>query len=52
MMIPPYRLLYYDKNSKVRAAGAEVLSEGVTKLALAEGWTKAEWLVVHCVKVN
>jgi len=42
-------LLYYDQSGDVRAAGAEVLTEGVIETALIEEWTKAEWLVVDDV---
>lgn len=39
-------ILYYDRDGDVRAAGAEVLSEGVIESALTSGWTKAERSVV------
>ena len=42
-------LLYYDKGGDVKAAGAEVLTEGIIESALTAGWIRAEWLVVnHC----
>ena len=43
-------LLYYDKSGNVKAAGAEVLTEGTTEAALTEGWTMVEWLVVNHVE--
>ena len=42
-------LLYYDKNGDVRAAGAEALAQMTTDVPDVEGWTLAEWLVVHPV---
>ena len=40
-------LLFYDKSGKVRAAGAEVLTESIRETAMMEGWTMAEWLVIQ-----
>ena len=40
-------LLYYDQDGNLRAAGAEVLTENVMEVALTEGWTRAEWFVIH-----
>ena len=40
-------LLFYDKSGKVRAAGAEVLTESVIETAMMEEWTKAEWSVIQ-----
>ena len=43
-------LVYYDKTGSVRAAGAEVLTESAFEAALAEEWTKAEWLALNGVR--
>ena len=44
-------ILYYDRSGNVKAAGAEVLNESITEVALTEGWTKAERLVLCRVEV-
>jgi nitrate reductase cytochrome c-type subunit len=36
-------IIYYDREGKVRAVGAEATSEAVELTAEEEGWTKAEW---------
>ena len=40
-------VLYYDKSSTLRAAGAEVFKQDIVEAALSEGWTRAEWLVIR-----
>ena len=45
-------VLYYDRDGNFRAAGSEALAESVIEVALAEGWTKAEWLVVHHIGLS
>lgn len=40
-------IIYYDQEGKVRAVGAEAVSEGVEQIAEEEGWTKAEWFKLH-----
>jgi len=36
-------IIYYDKEGRVCAVGAEATSEGVEEAAEDESWTKAEW---------
>ncbi|KDR69801.1 hypothetical protein GALMADRAFT_145198 [Galerina marginata CBS 339.88] len=36
-------IVYYDKQGKVRAVGAEAMREGIEDQAEDEEWTKAEW---------
>lgn len=38
-------MIYYDRNGKVRAVGAETLRDGMQEQAEDEGWVKAEWCV-------
>ncbi|KAF8549070.1 hypothetical protein OG21DRAFT_1515573 [Imleria badia] len=40
-------LLYYDRTGNIKAAGAEVLTEGVLEAALTEEWTRVEWWKLH-----
>ena len=42
-------LLYYDKNGDVKAAGAVALAQMTTEVPHVEGWTLAEWSVIHPV---
>ncbi|PPQ65722.1 hypothetical protein CVT26_000339 [Gymnopilus dilepis] len=37
-------IIYYDKEGKVKAVGAETMKEGIYEMAEDNGWTKAEWL--------
>lgn len=50
---PPYKfpgaedakiptIMYYDQQGKVRAAGAEAMSESIDEKAVEENWTKSE----------
>ncbi len=39
-------VIYYDRNSRVQAIGAETLRDGIQEQAEDEGWVKAEWCVV------
>lgn len=36
-------IIYYDKQGRVCAVGAEATREGIEVQAEEEGWTKAEW---------
>lgn len=36
-------IIYYDKTGKVRAVGAEAISDEVCERADDEGWVKSEW---------
>lgn len=36
-------VLYYDKLGRVRAVGAEAMTEGIFEQVEAEHWNKAEW---------
>ena len=36
-------IIYYDRDGKVRAAGAEAVREGIYETAKEENWAKAEW---------
>ncbi|KAF8805124.1 hypothetical protein BYT27DRAFT_7339733 [Phlegmacium glaucopus] len=40
-------LIYYDRNGKVRAVGAEAMKEGIYEVAEDENWVKAEWFKLH-----
>ncbi|KAJ3492910.1 hypothetical protein NLJ89_g11141 [Agrocybe chaxingu] len=40
-------IMYYDKQGKVRAAGAEAIREGIEEEAEDGGWIKAEWFKLH-----
>ncbi|CAA7260294.1 unnamed protein product [Cyclocybe aegerita] len=40
-------VIYYDRQGKVKAVGAEAIREGVEELAEDEGWIKAEWFKLH-----
>ena len=36
-------IIYYDKNGKMRAAGAETQLDNITETAEDEGWVRVEW---------
>ena len=36
-------IIYYDRDGKVRAVGAEAMREGIYEIAEDENWVKAEW---------
>jgi hypothetical protein len=36
-------IIYYDRNGKVQAVGAEAMRDGVYEQAQDEEWVKAEW---------
>ncbi|KAJ2912890.1 hypothetical protein MD484_g7534, partial [Candolleomyces efflorescens] len=36
-------VMYYDKEGRVRAVGAEAIQDGMHETALEEGWFKTEW---------
>jgi hypothetical protein len=40
-------IIYYDRNGKVRAVGAEAASEEIYAQAEEENWVKAEWCVEY-----
>ncbi|KAF5321822.1 hypothetical protein D9619_002184 [Psilocybe cf. subviscida] len=40
-------IIYYDRNGKVRAVGAEAMREGIYEQAEDEEWVKAEWFKLH-----
>lgn len=40
-------VIYYDREGKVRAVGAEALQEGIFEIAEEENWIKAEWFKLH-----
>lgn len=40
--------MYYDQAGKVRATGAEAMSEGIYEQAEDEGWFKVEWFSSLC----
>ncbi|KJA20616.1 hypothetical protein HYPSUDRAFT_42920 [Hypholoma sublateritium FD-334 SS-4] len=40
-------VIYYDRNGKVRAVGAETLRDGIQEQAEDEDWVKAEWFKLH-----
>jgi hypothetical protein len=43
-------VLYYSTDGKVRAVGAEAMSEGIYEQAEDEGWIKVEWYVHGSLK--
>ncbi|KZP28413.1 hypothetical protein FIBSPDRAFT_1039543 [Athelia psychrophila] len=40
-------ILYYDRQGKVRAVGAEALQESIIEQAVDDGWVKMEWWILH-----
>ena len=36
-------VIYYDRNGKVKAVGAEAMKEGISEEAQDEQWVKTEW---------
>ncbi|KAF8181789.1 hypothetical protein BJ912DRAFT_1061935 [Pholiota molesta] len=40
-------IIYYDRNGKVQAVGAEAMRDGVYEQAQDEEWDKAEWFKLH-----
>ncbi|KAF6746720.1 hypothetical protein DFP72DRAFT_822694 [Ephemerocybe angulata] len=40
-------VLYYDREGKMTAAGAEACREGIYETATEEGWEKAQWFKMH-----
>ncbi|CAA7260296.1 unnamed protein product [Cyclocybe aegerita] len=40
-------IIYYDREGKVQAVGAEAVREGIEELVQDEGWVKAEWFKLH-----
>ncbi|KAJ2932548.1 hypothetical protein H1R20_g4563, partial [Candolleomyces eurysporus] len=45
-------VLYYGSDGKVRAVGAEAISEGIYEQAEDEGWVKVEWFKLHLRPLN
>lgn len=40
-------IIYYDRQGKVKAVGAEALRDSIRETAKDEGWDKAEWSLSH-----
>ncbi|KAF5321467.1 hypothetical protein D9619_002235 [Psilocybe cf. subviscida] len=40
-------IIYYDRDGKVKAVGAEAMREGVYEQVEDEEWVKAEWFILH-----
>ncbi|CAA7263131.1 unnamed protein product [Cyclocybe aegerita] len=40
-------IIYYDRDGRVQAVGAEAIRENIDELVEDEGWMKAEWFKLH-----
>jgi hypothetical protein len=44
-------ILYYDRQGKVKAVGAEAVREGIEGIAEEQGWTKVEWYMATFIRM-
>jgi hypothetical protein len=41
-------IIYYDKEGRVKAIGAEAINDGILEMAIDGDWYKAEWYIFSC----
>ena len=41
-------IIYYDKEGRVSAIGAEAIKDGIHEAAIEGDWYKAEWYAFSC----